>query len=203
MGSPITEIITENSPPPAGLGLLHLGGPVHEVGGMKSILAVAASPTPSDFATTVQLAFGGTALLGTNFSIAGAGYNPATQSVVIPAGVSSVQLTVTSIYDKTFGPPQISSTIAIASAQNADPAGNPATIVFTQGDPAPVVTLGPATLSIPELSGTGIITATLSAASLVNTIVTLGRPPRLLQAAYAGDRISTTLSQAASWTAPP
>ena len=40
-------------------------------------------------------------------------------------------------------------------------------------NPLPTVNLGPATLTIPEAAGTGTITATLSAVSTLNTIVTL------------------------------
>ena len=121
----------------------------------------------------MNLAFAGSAVIGTNFSISGAGFNPATGSFVIPAGTASVQLTVTSIDDLIFGPPQISTMISIASATNATPAGGPATVFFNQGDPAPTVNLSPAALTIPEAGGTGIVTVTLSAVSAVDTTVTL------------------------------
>ena len=126
-------MIEDSSPPPLVTISSPSSGPLAENGGTAVITAVLSAP--SGFPTTLTLSFTGSAQLGTNFSISGAGYNPATQSFVIPAGSTSVSLIVTSIDDQIYGPPQISSTIAIASATNANPAGNPATIVFNQGDP--------------------------------------------------------------------
>ena len=108
-------------------------GPIPEIGGAAVITASLSALSPVD--VTLTLSFTGTATPGTNFVVSGVGYNSANQTLVIPAGSQTSQVTLTSMDDKMFGPPQISSIVTITGATNATPTGGPATIVFDEGDP--------------------------------------------------------------------
>ncbi len=137
-------------------------GPVSENGGVAVVTATLPAPISVD--TVLTRSFGGDLGPNVNSTVSGANYNAATQALTIPAGSTSASIILTGKLDGHYGPPQDTTTIAIAAATGS--AFTPAAVIvtFNEADPPPSVTLS-------DNGGQDTITATLSQVSGVATTV--------------------------------
>lgn len=133
-----------------------------------SVTVTANLSTPATTSTTVQLAFGGTAQRGKDYTL------PKTQIVIPPGGVSGSR-TITSINDSIYeGDETI--LVSIGGITGTATAGVPSNVIvkLLDDDPQPTVTLGANQTSITEAAGTVMLTATLSNPSSSNLVVQIG-----------------------------
>ena len=136
--------------------------------GLSDRTVTATLSQASSVATTVTLAYSGTATYGTDYTVSGTG-----TTITIVAGATSGSLTITNTDDALYeGTETI--IIDIASVTNATENGTQQkTISLFDNDSAPSVTLSVTPTSIAEAAGNSIITATQSAISGVATTITL------------------------------
>jgi hypothetical protein len=119
----------------------------------------------SNLPTTIDLGFSGTASNLTD-------YSPSHTSITIPVGSTTGTITLTAVQDTLIeGDETI--VVSINWVTYGTPGGSPATVTITDDDPLPTVTLSAAPLTIPE-GGTATVTATLSAVSCLDTIISFG-----------------------------
>ena len=91
--------------------------------------------------TTVTFSYGGTATLGTDFSVAGNNYTPTAKTLVIPAGMTMGQITLFGLNNQTFGP-DLTAAVTMQTAVNAAISALPTSIAtITEGNPGPTVSL--------------------------------------------------------------
>ncbi len=112
--------------------------------------------------TSVTFSYGGTATLGTDFSIAGNNYNPTTKTLVIPAGMTLGQITLFGLNNQTFGP-DLTAAVTMQSAVNAAISAIPTSIAtITEGNPGPTVSLALTGSPMPEVGGQALVTASIA-----------------------------------------
>ena len=99
-GSSVAVTIQENGAKPI-VTLSPNTSTMAEVGGSTTITATQNEISGVD--TTLVIVYGGTAALGTDFTVSGNNYTAATASLVIPAGQLSASLTLTGLNKPTFG----------------------------------------------------------------------------------------------------
>ncbi len=149
--------------PPA-VTLSQMGSPIAEMGGTGTVTATLSAA--SGFPTTVNLGYSGTAIPTTQYTTSG-------NSITIPAGQTTGNVTITGASDSKFGP-NVTVVTTITSATNATVNGTQSVSqTITEGDNQPTVSL--ATMSSPfsENGGTASIVANLSAVSAQATTVNL------------------------------
>ena len=158
----VSVTIQEGDAPPV-VTISPASSTMEEVGGSAAVTVT--QNEISGFDTTVTFVYGGTAALGTDFTVSGNNYTPSTQSLVIPAGMLSGSITLTGLNKPTFGPDLVA-TAAIQSVSNGVVTGNPfSSITIKEGNPGPAVTLALTGSPIPEIGGLGTVTASLPAAT--------------------------------------
>ena len=116
-------------------------------------------------AIMVNLTWGGSAVLGTNYSVTGSGLSTNSTTLSLAAGVTSATITVTPVDDTVFEGTQ-SVTLTIASGTGYV-VGSPATATGTIADndtpPAPTITTPTETTYAPvTITGTGVVGATIA-----------------------------------------
>jgi len=165
----VTATIRDNDGVPRVL-LEVIGSPFSENGGVATVRATLSNTT--DQVVTINLAFAGTAFLGSDYTASG-------NVITINVGDSSGEITLTGI-DDTFFEPTESVVTRITSIQNALPTfGNQEVTAYILDDdsivhpPIPQVTLSISRNSFPENGGSAVITATLSNISF-GSIIELG-----------------------------
>ena len=165
-----TATITEGNPgPTVTLGLT--GSPIAELGGVPG-LVTASIPARYTSPVVIHLTFTGSAVLGVNYTASGTDFNPADDTLTIPAGATSSTVALAPLDDHLYGP-NLTVTVAIQSLAPGIAPGGPVTATITNGDPPPSVALNTSTGSVSEAGGQATITATLSAPSGFNTVVPL------------------------------
>ncbi|AUC80835.1 Calx-beta domain-containing protein [Lacinutrix sp. Bg11-31] len=98
-------------------------------------------------------------------------YTTTTTTVVIPAGATSVNVSVPILDDTTDEPSEdftVGGTVTSGNTFNTDPSG---TVTITDNDPTPTVIVGDVTVD--EGDGTATVPVTLNTASSVDTIITI------------------------------
>ena len=111
--------------------------------------------------TSITFSYGGTAALGTDFSVAGNNYNPSTKTLVIPAGMTLGQITVFGLNNQTFGP-DLTAAVTMQSAVNAAISAKPTAIAtITEGNAGPTVSLALSGSPMPEIGGQALVTASI------------------------------------------
>jgi hypothetical protein len=165
-GGPQTVTITEDDAQPS-VSLAATNGSFGENGGTDTVTATLSQV--SGVATTVPLTFTGTAVLGTNYMVGGAGYNPNTHNLVIPVGQLSSTIVLTGISDGLYGPDLIAQ-IGVAATTGAPPfTGSIVTETIKESSPPPTISMN--NVGVSETAGSAVFTVTLSAASLLPVTV--------------------------------
>lgn len=145
-----TATITDDDPMPS-VTLSLVGSPVIENAGTATLTATLSNPSVDD--VTVNLATSGTADPG-EFTLP--------TSIVVPAGMLTADVTLTSI-DDTIDEPDETVVVDIDSVTNGTEDGvQQVTATITDDDDAPMVTLSLVGDPIAENGGSATITATLS-----------------------------------------
>ncbi len=138
---------------------------IAEAGGMSMVTATLSAV--SSFDLTVDLEFSGTAALFIDYT------RSATQ-IMIPAGTMSGTVTLNTVQDSLD---EINEAILvdIASVTNGAESGDQqVTATIADDDLAPIVTLSSSPVTIAEVAGTVMVTATLSAVSDLDVTIVLG-----------------------------
>ena len=163
--------ITEGNPGPT-VSLALTGSPMPEIGGQALVTASIANAKPYPTDVLINLGFTGTAVLGVNYTASGTYFNPATNTLRIPAGATSSTLVLQAVDDGIYGP-NLNAVVSIQSLSPGIAPGGPVTATIIEGDAPPSVSLTATTSSIPEDGGQVTMTATLSALSRLDTTVPL------------------------------
>ena len=159
-GGPVTATITNQDPAPS-VSLVAANGSLSDNGGQDTITATLSQA--SGVATTVPFTFAGTAVLGTNFSVVGVSYNPATMSLVIPAGQTSAGIVITGMSQNEHGP---NLTITISVAAGGPPvSGSAVSVTIVNSTPPPQIIVN--NISLSESASTATFNVLLSQASLL------------------------------------
>ena len=159
-GGPVTATITEGDPMPS-VSLSASALSIPDNGGQSTVTATlsAAAAVP----ITVPLAFSGTAVLNTNYSVSGVSYNATTMSIVIPAGQTSGAIVITGIPRNEYGP---NLTLGIAVTSAGPPVtGSAVNLTITSSTPAPQLIVN--SISANENNPSAIFNVLLSQASLL------------------------------------
>ncbi|MGE0083689.1 MAG: Calx-beta domain-containing protein [Desulfococcaceae bacterium] len=121
----------------------------------------------SGLPVTVELGFTGTAGYGTD-------YSAAQTTVVIPAGLTSTNVVMTTVNDTLYEGDE-NFTVSLETVSNADisAAADAVTVTIIDDDNIPTVNLTATSATFIEGSGTGTVTATLSAPSALTTTIDL------------------------------
>ena len=82
-GGPVSATITNQDPEPS-VSLSSSAQTISDNGGQATVTATLSSD--AGLPIMVPLTFGGTAVLGTNYTVSGSSYNPSRTSLSIPAG---------------------------------------------------------------------------------------------------------------------
>jgi len=135
---------------------------VAENGGTTTVTATLSAV--SGLATTVNLAFSGTATVTTDYTLA--------TSIVVPAGSTFASITLTSVMDVLIEGDE-TVIIDINTITNGTESGVQQKTVTILDNPLPQVTLSAGATSIAETSGSTTITATLSASYVADVTVNL------------------------------
>ena len=123
--------------------------------------------------TAITFSYGGTATLGTDFSVAGNNYNPGTKTLVIPAGMTFGQITLFGLNNQTFGP-DLTAAVTMQSAVNAAISAIPTSIAtITEGNPGPAVSLALTGSPMPEVGGQALVTASIPKAYPSDVLINL------------------------------
>jgi hypothetical protein len=167
-----TVTITDDDSAP--IATLSTGGTsIAETSGSTTVTATLS--TASGLATTVNLAFTGTATVTSDYTLL--------TSITVPAGSTSASITLASVSDLLYEGNE-TVIIDISTVTNGTESGTQQkTVTITDDDTAPTVTLSTGVASIAETAGSATVTATLSAASGLATTVNL---------AFTGTAIVTT-----------
>ena len=130
-----------------------------EMGGSATFAATLNEKSSVD--TTLTFGYAGSAVLDTDFNVAGNNYVQATQTLVIPAGSTMGLISVYGLNNQTFGP-NLTAVLTIASAINATISASPtATATITEGSPGPAVTLSVTGSPMSEAGGLAVVTASI------------------------------------------
>ena len=159
-GGPVTATITNQDPAPS-VSLVAANGSLSDNGGQDTITATLSQV--SGVATTVPFTFAGTACSGTNYSVVGVSYNPATMSLVIPAGQTSANIVITGMSQNEYGP---NLTITISVAAGGPPvSGSAVSVTILNSTPPPQIIVN--NISLSESASTATFNVLLSQASLL------------------------------------
>ena len=170
-GSSVAVTIQEGDPKPV-VTISPASSTMEELGGSATVTV--SQNELSEVDTTVTFVYGGTAALGTDFTVSGNNYTPSTMTLVIPAGMLSAAITLTGLNKPTFGPDLVA-TAAIQSVTNAVVTGNPfSSVTIKEGNPGPAVTLALTGSPISEIGGQATVTASIPAATTQPVILYLG-----------------------------
>ncbi len=141
-----------------------IGATLAENGGVAMVTATLNST--SSAVVTVNLAFSGSALLGTD-------YIRSSQAIVIPAGQLTGSISLTALNDAVYEGDE-SIVVGIGSIANGTENGTQTvTAVISDDDPPPIVTLSLSAAALTENAGTINVRATLSATSTQDVTVNL------------------------------
>ena len=159
----VTATITDDDSPP-NVTLSLAGDPLPENGGTATVTATLDAVSGQD--VTVNLAYSGTATFGTDYTASGT-------SIVIPAGSTTGTVTLTAV-DDALDEPNETIVTDIATVTNGTESGTQqVTATITDDDPEPSVTLSLAGSPFAENGGVATVTATLSAVSAKDVVVSL------------------------------
>ncbi|MFN0050877.1 MAG: beta strand repeat-containing protein, partial [Planctomycetales bacterium] len=176
----ITTIVDDELPPTVTLS--RTPATISENGGVSTVTATLSAVSGLD--TTIDLAFSGTAGEGTDYTAS------ATQ-IIIPAGLLTGSIDLTALQDDLFELPE-TVMVDISGVTNGTESGSQqVTTTITDDDPAPTVTLSRDPIDIAENGGQSVVTATLSAVSGLETVVSLA----LLGTATVGADYSASAGQ--------
>ena len=175
--------ITDNDTPPS-VTLGPATSSFSENGGTTVFTATLSNPSVED--VTVNLAFGGTPVLGTDYTSA--------TNIVISAGDTTGTVTLTGI-DDSIASGDLDITIDIDSVSNGSEEGTQTVIATLEDDDVPGVTLTPDTVAIVEGGATGTYSIVLDTEPSDDVMVTLdlGSDPE-----FSADTTSLTFT-AANW----
>ncbi len=153
--------ITDNDTPPS-VTLGPATSSFSENGGTTVFTATLSNPSVED--VTVNLAFGGTPVLGTDYTSA--------TNIVISAGDTTGTVTLTGI-DDSIASGDLDITIDIDSVSNGSEEGTQTVIATLEDDDVPGVTLTPDTVAIVEGGATGTYSIVLDTEPSDDVMVTL------------------------------
>ena len=187
IGSPnsATVIITDDETAPA-VSLTSGDATIAEDGGIYNLTATLSKEASMDITVTVGYTGDPTCVNGNDYN--------ALTTIVIPAGSMNASITVTGVNDDIYEAPSEDLVATITGADNGTTIGTPdhVTVILTDDDPVPTVTLSRNNANIAENGGVSTLTATLSNATEVSDVV--------VYLAYAGTATSGDYTAAASIT---
>jgi len=160
----VTATITDDDNSPL-VSLSLTGSPLAENAGIATVTANLSNPSSNDI--TIDLSFSGTATNGTD-------YTPSDNMILITAGNTSRDITITGI-DDPIDENNETVIIDITNVSNGteDGAQQVTAIIADDDDDIPQVTLGLSPGDIAEDGGSSMVTASLSKASMSNVDVGL------------------------------